>query len=62
MVFFICFVELNTGVTEMGLKKAREVLKTVQGWSDKALPNKTEVLGNLYSYIGIICILIHIHD
>ncbi|XP_017349629.1 outer dynein arm-docking complex subunit 4 [Ictalurus punctatus] len=44
--------ELTAGNTKNGLKKAREVLKTVQGWSDKALPNKAEVLGNLYSCIG----------
>ncbi|MCI4384908.1 hypothetical protein PGIGA_G00044200 [Pangasianodon gigas] len=44
--------ELTAGNAENSLKKAREVLKTVQGWSDKALPNKAEVLGNLYSCIG----------
>lgn len=49
-----CCVDLTAGNTENSLKKAREVLKTVQGWSDKALPNKAEVLGNLYSYIGTI--------
>ncbi|XP_030649491.1 outer dynein arm-docking complex subunit 4 [Chanos chanos] len=43
---------LSAGNAESGLKKAREVLKTVQGWSEDALPNKNEVLGNLYSCIG----------
>lgn len=47
-----CFVDLTAGNTEKSLKKAREMLKTVQSCSDKALPNKAEVLGNLYSYIG----------
>ncbi|GAA6086846.1 outer dynein arm-docking complex subunit 4 [Tachysurus ichikawai] len=44
--------DLTAGNTEKSLKKAREMLKTVQSCSDKALPNKAEVLGNLYSYIG----------
>ncbi|XP_062874814.1 outer dynein arm-docking complex subunit 4 [Trichomycterus rosablanca] len=43
---------LTAGNTESALKKTREVLKTVQGWSEDALPNKSEVLGHLYSYIG----------
>ncbi|XP_029109782.1 outer dynein arm-docking complex subunit 4 [Scleropages formosus] len=43
---------LASGNTGGSLKKAREVLKVVQGWSEEAVPNKTEVLGNLYSCIG----------
>lgn len=44
--------ELTAGYTEKGLKKAQELLKMVQGCSNKVLPNKIEVLGNLYSCIG----------
>ncbi|XP_066498266.1 outer dynein arm-docking complex subunit 4 [Hoplias malabaricus] len=43
---------LSTGNAESSLKKARDVLKTVQGWSEEDLPDKKEVLGNLYSCIG----------
>uniref|UniRef100_A0A3B4DE83 Outer dynein arm-docking complex subunit 4 n=1 Tax=Pygocentrus nattereri TaxID=42514 RepID=A0A3B4DE83_PYGNA len=43
---------LSAGNANGSLKKARDVLKTVQGWSEEALPNKSEVLGNLYSCIG----------
>ncbi|XP_026888967.2 tetratricopeptide repeat protein 25 isoform X1 [Electrophorus electricus] len=43
---------LNAGNAESSLKKAREVLKNVQGWSEDVLPNRTEVLGHLYSCLG----------
>ncbi|XP_067825449.1 outer dynein arm-docking complex subunit 4 isoform X2 [Heptranchias perlo] len=32
--------------------KATELLRTVEGWSQRELPNKAEILGNLYSTIG----------
>ncbi|XP_056870236.1 outer dynein arm-docking complex subunit 4 [Takifugu flavidus] len=44
--------ELTSGNAKSGLKKAEEVLKTVQGWSEKEFPNKKEVLGNLHGCIG----------
>uniref|UniRef100_A0A8C9Y6K1 Outer dynein arm-docking complex subunit 4 n=1 Tax=Sander lucioperca TaxID=283035 RepID=A0A8C9Y6K1_SANLU len=34
------------------LKKAEDVMKIVQGWSEKEVPNKKEVLGSLHSCIG----------
>ncbi|KAI4894996.1 hypothetical protein NFI96_032186 [Prochilodus magdalenae] len=43
---------LNAGNVEGCLKNARAALKTVQCWSEEALPNKNEVLGNLHSCIG----------
>ncbi|XP_040047921.2 outer dynein arm-docking complex subunit 4 [Gasterosteus aculeatus] len=43
---------LTCGNTEGGLKKAQELMKTVQGWSEKEVPNKKEVLANLHSCIG----------
>ncbi|XP_051995993.1 outer dynein arm-docking complex subunit 4-like isoform X2 [Xyrauchen texanus] len=43
---------LSAGNAESSLKKARELMKTVQGWTEEVLPNKTEVLGNLHSCIG----------
>ncbi|XP_073793714.1 outer dynein arm-docking complex subunit 4 isoform X3 [Danio rerio] len=43
---------LSAGYTESGLNKARELMKVVKDWSEDALPNKNEVLGNLHSYIG----------
>lgn len=45
-------VELTSGNAKGGLKKAEDVLKTVQGWTEKEFPNKKEVLGNLHSSIG----------
>lgn len=45
-------VALTCGNTEGGLKKAQELMKTVQGWSEKEVPNKKEVLANLHSCIG----------
>ncbi|XP_048846916.1 outer dynein arm-docking complex subunit 4 isoform X1 [Brienomyrus brachyistius] len=43
---------LSSGNAKGSLKKAREVLKTVQNWSEGTVPNKVEVLGNLHSCIG----------
>ncbi|XP_059204393.1 outer dynein arm-docking complex subunit 4 [Centropristis striata] len=44
--------ELISGNAEGSLKKAKEVMKIVQGWSEKEAPHKKEVLGNLHSCIG----------
>uniref|UniRef100_A0A673BIZ4 Outer dynein arm-docking complex subunit 4 n=1 Tax=Sphaeramia orbicularis TaxID=375764 RepID=A0A673BIZ4_9TELE len=44
--------ELTSGNAEGSLKKAEEVMKTVQMWSKKEVPNKREVLGTLHSCIG----------
>ncbi|XP_043910488.1 outer dynein arm-docking complex subunit 4-like isoform X1 [Protopterus annectens] len=43
---------LTSGKAESSLKKAKQVLKTVQNWQDEDVPNKPEVIGNLYSCIG----------
>lgn len=45
-------VELTSGNAEGSLKKAEDVMKIVQGWSEKEVPNKKEVLGSLHSCIG----------
>ncbi|XP_059686135.1 outer dynein arm-docking complex subunit 4 [Gavia stellata] len=37
---------------EESCKKARRVLKTIQGWSDDEVPNKNALIGNLHSRIG----------
>uniref|UniRef100_A0A8C9Y794 Outer dynein arm-docking complex subunit 4 n=1 Tax=Sander lucioperca TaxID=283035 RepID=A0A8C9Y794_SANLU len=44
--------ELTSGNAEGSLKKAEDVMKIVQGWSEKEVPNKKEVLGSLHSCIG----------
>ncbi|KAM7387351.1 hypothetical protein PAMA_009801 [Pampus argenteus] len=44
--------ELTSGNAEGGLKKAEEVMKIVQEWSKRDVPNKKEVLGSLHSCIG----------
>ncbi|TMS15314.1 Tetratricopeptide repeat protein 25 [Larimichthys crocea] len=44
--------ELASGNAEESLKKAEEVLKIVQEWSEKEVPTKKEVLGRLHSCIG----------
>ncbi|XP_053708345.1 outer dynein arm-docking complex subunit 4 [Synchiropus splendidus] len=44
--------DLASGKARASLKKAEEVLKKVQGWSEKELPDKKEALGNLHSSIG----------
>ncbi|NXY78237.1 TTC25 protein, partial [Glareola pratincola] len=43
---------LSGGAPEESCKKAEHVLKTIQGWSDDEVPNKNELMGNLYSCIG----------
>lgn len=37
---------------EESCKKAERLLKTIQGWPDDEVPNKTELIGNLHSCIG----------
>lgn len=37
---------------EESCKKAKRLLKTIQGWPDDEVPNKTELIGNLHSCIG----------
>ncbi|XP_063759788.1 outer dynein arm-docking complex subunit 4 isoform X2 [Eleginops maclovinus] len=44
--------ELTSGNAEGSLKKAEEVMKVVQGWPEKEVPNKKEVIGSLHSCIG----------
>ncbi|XP_031723707.1 outer dynein arm-docking complex subunit 4 isoform X1 [Anarrhichthys ocellatus] len=44
--------ELTSGNAEGSLKKAEDVMKIVQGWSEEEVPNKKEVLGSLHSCIG----------
>uniref|UniRef100_A0A8D0HBX7 Outer dynein arm-docking complex subunit 4 n=1 Tax=Sphenodon punctatus TaxID=8508 RepID=A0A8D0HBX7_SPHPU len=43
---------LTSDCPDGSCKKAEHVLKTIQGWSDDEIPNKNELLGNLYSCIG----------
>nr|XP_015217704.1 PREDICTED: tetratricopeptide repeat protein 25 isoform X1 [Lepisosteus oculatus] len=43
---------LAAGNAEGSCKKTRQVLHTVQAWSDEHVPNKREVMGNLYSCMG----------
>ncbi|XP_054464136.1 outer dynein arm-docking complex subunit 4 [Anoplopoma fimbria] len=44
--------ELTSGNAEGSLKKAEDVMKIVQGWSEREVPNKKELLGSLHSCIG----------
>ncbi|KAG7504724.1 tetratricopeptide repeat protein 25 [Solea senegalensis] len=44
--------ELTSGNAEGSLKKAQDVMKMVQRWSEKDVPDKKEVLGSLHSCIG----------
>ncbi|KAM4530092.1 outer dynein arm-docking complex subunit 4 [Odontesthes bonariensis] len=44
--------ELTSGNAEGSLKKAEEVMRKVQRWSEKEVPNKKELLGSLHSCIG----------
>ncbi|XP_061597558.1 outer dynein arm-docking complex subunit 4 [Cololabis saira] len=44
--------ELASGNAKRSLKKAEEVLKTVQMWSEKEVPNKKQFLANLHRCIG----------
>ncbi|NXN43123.1 TTC25 protein, partial [Rhinoptilus africanus] len=43
---------LSGDAPEESCKKAERVLKTIQGWSEDEVPNKNELIGNLYSCIG----------
>ncbi|XP_014814626.1 PREDICTED: tetratricopeptide repeat protein 25 [Calidris pugnax] len=43
---------LTEDAPEESCKKAERLLKTIQGWSDNEVPNKNELIGNLYSCIG----------
>ena len=45
-------VELTSGNAEGSLRKAEEVMKIVQKWSERDVPSKKEVLGSLHSCIG----------
>ncbi|CAH1788639.1 unnamed protein product [Owenia fusiformis] len=42
----------SQGEYEQSLKQAKKVLKTVQNWTEDDVPNKQEVIANLYSCIG----------
>ncbi|XP_068606424.1 outer dynein arm-docking complex subunit 4 [Brachionichthys hirsutus] len=44
--------ELTSGNAEESLKKAEDVMKMVQEWSEEEVPNKNEVLGSLHSCMG----------
>ncbi|NXT47590.1 TTC25 protein, partial [Pluvianellus socialis] len=43
---------LTGDAPEESCRKAQRVLKTVQGWSGEDVPNKNELIANLYSCIG----------
>ncbi|XP_066485346.1 outer dynein arm-docking complex subunit 4 [Tiliqua scincoides] len=43
---------LTSGCPERSCQKAEQVLKKIQGWSDEEIPNRSELVGNLYSCIG----------
>ncbi|KAM5309554.1 outer dynein arm-docking complex subunit 4 isoform 2-T2 [Glossophaga mutica] len=43
---------LTSGSAEGSLQKAEKVLKKVLGWNKEEVPNKDELVGNLYSCIG----------
>ncbi|CAH2301908.1 tetratricopeptide repeat 25 [Pelobates cultripes] len=43
---------LFNGNPEGSLKKAQKALKNIQSWKAEDIPNKQEVIGNLYSCIG----------
>uniref|UniRef100_A0A667XPV5 Outer dynein arm-docking complex subunit 4 n=1 Tax=Myripristis murdjan TaxID=586833 RepID=A0A667XPV5_9TELE len=43
---------LISGNAEGSLKRAQNVMKTVQGWSEKRVPNKNEVIASLHNCIG----------
>lgn len=50
--FILVVLELASGNAAESLKKAEELMKTVQAWPEKEAPNKKEVLGTLHSCIG----------
>ena len=43
---------LADGSAEVSLQQAEKLMKTVQGLSEKDLPNKKEFIASLYSCIG----------
>uniref|UniRef100_A0A8C3S6Y9 Outer dynein arm-docking complex subunit 4 n=1 Tax=Chelydra serpentina TaxID=8475 RepID=A0A8C3S6Y9_CHESE len=43
---------LTSNCPEGSCKKAEHVLKTIEGWSEDEIPNRNELIGNLYSCIG----------
>ncbi|KAM7137621.1 outer dynein arm-docking complex subunit 4 isoform 2-T2 [Macrochelys suwanniensis] len=43
---------LTSSCPEGSCKKAEHVLKTIEGWSEDEIPNRNELIGNLYSCIG----------
>ncbi|XP_032857979.1 outer dynein arm-docking complex subunit 4 isoform X2 [Tyto alba] len=43
---------LTGGCPEESCKKAENLLKKIQGWSDDEVPKKSELIGNLHSCIG----------
>ncbi|XP_048374199.1 outer dynein arm-docking complex subunit 4 isoform X3 [Sphaerodactylus townsendi] len=43
---------LTSGCPERSCQKAEQMLKKIHGWSDDEIPNRSELLGNLYSCIG----------
>ncbi|XP_020667341.3 outer dynein arm-docking complex subunit 4 [Pogona vitticeps] len=43
---------LTSGCPERSIQKAEQVLKKIQGWSDDEIPNRSELVGNLYSCVG----------
>uniref|UniRef100_A0A8D2LPD2 Outer dynein arm-docking complex subunit 4 n=1 Tax=Varanus komodoensis TaxID=61221 RepID=A0A8D2LPD2_VARKO len=43
---------LTSGCPERSCQKAERVLKKIQGWSDDEIPNRNELVGNIYSCIG----------
>lgn len=43
---------LTSGSAEGSLQKAEKVLKKVLEWNKEEVPNKDELVGNLYSCIG----------
>lgn len=46
------FPVLTSGSAEGSLQKAEKVLKKVLEWNKEEVPNKDELVGNLYSCIG----------
>ncbi|XP_022049286.2 outer dynein arm-docking complex subunit 4 isoform X1 [Acanthochromis polyacanthus] len=44
--------DLECGNAQGSLKKVTEVMKVVQKWSDKEVPDKSEILGGLHSCMG----------
>lgn len=46
------FPVLTSGSAEGSLQKAEKVLKKVLEWNKDEVPNKDELVGNLYSCIG----------